>query len=87
MLDSYKGNLVNQQSKYLKVDVYLLNLVPHDFDVKLSHYLFSPYKSLLNIDVFLTLKPYRKQFQSTTHSVNAEKLLRSSTYYRNLFLF
>lgn len=31
MLDSYKGNLVNQQSKYLKVDVYLLNLVLRDF--------------------------------------------------------
>ena len=43
MLDSYKGNLVNQQSKYLKVDVYLLNLVAHDFDVKLSHY-FLPIK-------------------------------------------
>ena len=37
--------------------------------------------------VSLTLKSFRKQFQSTTHSVNAGKLLRLSTYHCKLFLF
>ena len=37
--------------------------------------------------VFLALKPFGKQFQSTTHSVNARKLLRLSTYHYKLLYF
>ena len=37
--------------------------------------------------MFLTLRSFRKQFQSTTHPVNAEKLLRLSTYHCKLSLF
>ena len=53
-------------------------------DVKFSHY-FLLVK--LNIGVFLTLKSFRKQFQSTTQSVNAGKRLRLSTDDCKLFLF
>ena len=37
--------------------------------------------------MFFTLKLSRKQFQSTNHSVNAEKLLRLNTYHCKPFLF
>ena len=40
----------------------------------------------LNRDTFFTFKSFRKQFQSTTGSVNARKLLRLSTYHCKLFL-
>ena len=47
-------------------------------DVKFLHYF--PLIKVINRDVFLTLKSFRKQFQSATHSVNAEKLLRLRKY-------
>ena len=37
-------------------------------DVKLSHYFVLI--RVINRDVFLTLKSFRKQFQSTSHSLN-----------------
>ena len=43
-------------------------------DVKLPHYFLLI--KVINTDVFLTLKSFIKQFQSTTQSVNAGKLLR-----------
>ena len=41
----------------------------------------------LNRDMFLTLRSFRKQFQSTTYPVNTGKLRRLSTYHCKLFLF
>ena len=51
------------QRGYLKIDAYLLNLVSHDFNVKLSHYFLLI--KVINRDVFLTLKFFRKQFQTS----------------------
>ena len=48
-------------------------------DIKLSHYFLSI--KLINRDVFLTLKSFRK------YSVNAAKLLRLSTFHCKMFLF
>ena len=49
--------------------------------------LLSSYKSYRYRDGFLTLKLFRKQSQSTTHSVNAGTLSRLSTYHCKLILF
>ena len=54
-------------------------------DVKLLHHFLLI--NVINRDVFLTLKLFIKQFQSTTYSVNAGKLLRLSKYYCKLLLF
>ena len=54
------GRLLNPQSGYIKIDVYILILCHVISDAKLSHYfLFSKVK-----DMFLTLKSFRKQNQN-----------------------
>ena len=75
---------LNPKSGYLKIDAYLQILCHMTSDVKLSHY-FILLKVKQRSD--LTLKSFRKQFQCTNHSVNAEKLLRLSIYHCKLFLF
>ena len=47
-------------------------------DVKLPHFVLIKVR---NRDMFLTLKSFKKQFQSTNHSVNVGELLQLSTYH------
>ena len=54
-------------------------------DVKFSHYFLL--MKVIKRDAFLILKSFRKQFQSTTHSVNVGKLLRFSTYHCKLYFY
>ena len=67
------GRLLNPQSGYIKIDVYILILCHVISDAKLSHYfLLSKVK-----DMFLTLKSFRKQNQNikqSSHYLNVGKL-------------
>ena len=55
--------VIKTQSGYHKIDPDLLNLVSHNFYVKLSRYFLLII--VINRDVFWTLISFRKQFQST----------------------
>ena len=65
-----KMGLLNSQKGYIKIEAYLQQILCHmNSDVKLSHC----YR-LIKVKQRSSLKSFRKQFQSTTHSASAGKL-------------
>ena len=76
---------MNLQSRYIKIDAYLLILCHVISDVKLSHcFHLSKIKN-----VFLTLKPFRKQYQNIKQKRSLLECRKTSTvkYTSKLSLF